>query len=251
VEKMKQSDQGIDLIKRFEGVRLKAYDDGVGVLTIGYGHTSGVHWGDVITEDEAENLLQEDLEDFEECVNDLVDVSLNQAQFDALVSFTFNVGCGAFRRSTLLRKLNKGDYKAAANQLLRWNRGGGRVLKGLVRRRQAERDLFLSAGTETTKPVPEPTIRTEDAILNNIPVTNSCLDIRLYKGKRGPCVKVLQRALNNWIDAMSHTNMDYLKPDSDFGRKTFNRVQSFQRAYELFPDGVVGEKTWDKLRKYL
>ena len=142
----KTSQTGIDLIKGFEGKRLKAYRDAVGVWTIGYGHTRTARAGQVISDSQAEQLLRADLADFESCVARSISVTLNQSQFDALVSFAYNVGCGALRRSTLLRLLNRGGYGAAADQFLRWNRAGGVVLRGLTRRRKAERELFLSGG---------------------------------------------------------------------------------------------------------
>jgi lysozyme len=142
---MKTSQKGTDLIKNFEGLQLKSYKDSVGVLTIGYGST-GQHVSPdmIITKEQAEQLLKKDLERFEKGVSDLVKVELNQSQFDALVSFSFNLGLGNLKSSTLLKKLNASDYKGAADEILRWNRAGGKVLNGLTRRRIAERDLFLS-----------------------------------------------------------------------------------------------------------
>jgi lysozyme len=136
------STAGIALIKQFEGCRLEAYLDSVGVPTIGYGSTEGVTMGDKITQDEADALLLEDLVRFEKCVNEHVDVPITQEQFDSLVCFAFNVGCGALIGSTLLKLLNAGNYNAAAQQFLRWDKAGGKVLAGLTRRRQAESDLF-------------------------------------------------------------------------------------------------------------
>lgn len=138
------SRQGIELIKSHEGLRLTAYKCPGNVWTIGYGHTSGVAPGMIINEARAEALLQSDLEQFENAVNNLVEVPINQHQFDALVSFTFNVGIGAFVNSTLLTQLNNGNYAEAANQFSRWVYGGGKKLPGLVRRRQEEASLFLS-----------------------------------------------------------------------------------------------------------
>jgi GH24 family phage-related lysozyme (muramidase)/co-chaperonin GroES (HSP10) len=135
--------KGLRLLKSFEGLRLQAYQDPVGIWTIGYGTTSGVRPGMVITEAEAEALLRRDLNRFEAAVADLVKVPLNDDQFSALVSFTYNVGEGALASSTLLRLLNQRDYSGAADQLLRWNRAGGVELAGLTRRRRAERSLFL------------------------------------------------------------------------------------------------------------
>lgn len=140
---------GLTVIKHFEGLELRAYQDSVGVWTIGYGHTAAagpptVYAGQTITEAEAEAILKRDLELFERGVRDLVTVPLNSNQFSALVSFAFNVGLGALRDSTLLRLLNAGDYQGAADQLPRWVKAGGQTLPGLVRRRDAERALFLS-----------------------------------------------------------------------------------------------------------
>ncbi|MEM1254447.1 MAG: lysozyme [Cyanobacteria bacterium P01_H01_bin.21] len=134
---------GVHLIKSFEGLRLKAYQDAVGVWTIGYGTTRGVKPGQEISEAQAEALLKADLNRFEQAVNQAVRVSINDNQFAAIVSFTYNVGSGAMRSSTLLRKLNRRDIYGAANEFPRWNRAGGRVLAGLTRRRNAERALFL------------------------------------------------------------------------------------------------------------
>ncbi|KNC16744.1 lysozyme [Pseudomonas sp. RIT-PI-a] len=143
---MKTSPKGIALIKSAEGLRLKAYPDpGTGGLpwTIGYGSTSGVTRNMVITEAQAEQMLAADLVRFERIVERLVRVPLNQGQFDALVSFTYNVGEGNFTKSTLLRKLNAGDTPGGAEQFSRWVNAGGKVLPGLVNRRAAERGLFL------------------------------------------------------------------------------------------------------------
>jgi lysozyme len=135
---MHTSQEGIDLIKHFEGCETKAYQCSADVWTIGYGHTFCVKEGDKITEEEAEALLKEDLCDFEEHVDRLVTVSLNQDQFDALVSWTFNLGPTNLKESTLLRKLNEGHYDDVPAEMARWNRAGGEVLEGLKRRRKAE-----------------------------------------------------------------------------------------------------------------
>lgn len=140
---MKISEEGLDIIKSFEGLELKTYKDSVGVLTIGWGSTgSHVKPGMVITKGQAEELLKQDVSRFEKGINDLVKVPLTQNQFDALVSFSFNLGLGNLKSSTLLRKLNMSDYSGAAGEFLRWNKAGGKVLNGLTRRRQAEKDMF-------------------------------------------------------------------------------------------------------------
>ena len=134
---------GVSLIKSFEGLRLRAYQDAVGVWTIGYGTTRGVKPGQEISEAQAESLLKTDLDRFEAAVNQSVRVPINDNQFAALVSFTYNVGSGALKSSTLLRKLNRRDIYGASREFPRWNRAGGRVLAGLTRRRKAEQALFL------------------------------------------------------------------------------------------------------------
>lgn len=141
------SAKGIELIKHFEGLYLQAYQDSVGVWTIGWGHTGlthrdgTVHRGRKITEAEAEALLRHDMDVFEGRVMEAVKVPLNDDEFAALVSFDFNTG--GLPKSTLLRKLNSGDRAGAADEFLRWDKAGGKVLRGLTRRRQSERNLFL------------------------------------------------------------------------------------------------------------
>lgn len=142
-DRLTTSLSGIDLIKQWEGWRARAYLCPAGIWTIGYGHTKTARRGMKISRKTGETLLSQDLQAFENCINRLVKVPLSQNQFDALVSFVYNVGAGAFSQSTLLRVLNEGNKRAAADQLLRWVHGGGRKLPGLVRRRQAERKLFL------------------------------------------------------------------------------------------------------------
>ena len=138
------SPAGIALIQAHEGLRLTAYRDAGGVWTIGYGSTGGVRRGMTITRDQAVLRLYHDLDTAESAVNSRVTVPLSQPQFDALVSLVFNIGGGAFRKSTLLQKLNAGDYSGAANEFMRWVKAKGRVLGGLVTRRTAERALFES-----------------------------------------------------------------------------------------------------------
>jgi lysozyme len=145
------SRQGLDLVKHFEGVYLKAYKCPAGVWTIGYGHTGLKHQdgtvkqGRTITQAEADALLAHDMGKFEDRVNRLVTVPLSQNEFDALVSFDFNTG--ALAKSTLLRRLNAGAYDEVPDQLMRWTRASGKVLAGLVRRRKAEADLWRGIGT--------------------------------------------------------------------------------------------------------
>lgn len=156
---MKTSAAGRLAITEREGLRLKAYPDpatGGEPWTIGVGHTSAagapkVYKGLTISANEADAILTRDLAIFEKAVEDAVTVPLNQNEFDALVSLAFNIGAGAFRKSTLVKELNAGNRYGAANQFLRWNRAAGKVMKGLTKRREAERAQFLSKAA-TPKP---------------------------------------------------------------------------------------------------
>jgi lysozyme len=138
------STAGLEIIKFYEALRLKAYRCPAGIPTIGWGHTRGVKMGDTCTLIQAEDWLREDCAEAENAVNSLVKVPLTHNQFDALVSFVFNIGAGAFSRSTLLRLLNSGDYSGASKQFERWNKSGGVVLNGLTARRKREKTLFLT-----------------------------------------------------------------------------------------------------------
>jgi len=139
------NDKGLKLIKDFEGCKLSAYKDIVGVLTIGYGSTgSHVTPGLKISQEEADELLIKDLRRFEDGVEKLVTCKLNDNQFSALVCFSFNVGLGSLKSSTMLKLLNANDFTAAAEQFLRWDKAQGKKIAGLTRRRAAERALFLS-----------------------------------------------------------------------------------------------------------
>ena len=141
--KMQISDEGIYLIKKFEGLELEAYQCAAGVWTIGYGYIKGVEKGDVWSEEKADHMLIKELEhEYEGYVNDYVKVPINQCQFDALCSFVYNLGGNALKNSTLLRVLNAGDYNGVPEQIMRWNKAGGKVLAGLTRRRTAEAELF-------------------------------------------------------------------------------------------------------------
>ena len=167
---MKVSAAGRKAIAGHEGVRLKAYPDpatGGEPWTIGVGHTSAagppkVTKGMTITADECDEILSRDLAVFERAVESAVKAPLNQNQFDALVSFTFNVGVGNLQKSTLLRKLNAHDYRGAADQFAVWNKAAGKVMKGLTKRRADERALFLKPaptepGAEPARAPAEPT----------------------------------------------------------------------------------------------
>lgn len=157
---MKISQRGIDLIKRFEGCKLTAYQDVAGIWTIGYGHTLGVHPAQVITQQQAEQFLVDDIEPVELTIGIAVTAGLSQNQYDALCSFVFNVGGAAFRASTMLKMINSGDYTGAASQFSRWNHANGKVVDGLTARRAAESQLFTTPDVghnppETTNVVPD------------------------------------------------------------------------------------------------
>jgi lysozyme len=144
---MKVSPQGLDLIKGFEGLRLHAYKDAVGIPTIGYGHTKKVRMDQISTKEEAESFLREDLHDIELAIQREVYFGLAPHQFDALASLIFNIGIGAFIRSTLLKKLNASDILGAADEFLRWNKGTKEgvkyIIEPLAKRRAKERQIFL------------------------------------------------------------------------------------------------------------
>lgn len=131
-----------DFIKGFEGERLKAYQCTAGVWTIGVGHTEGVKPGDEITTEESNALFLADLYYFKKRVAPLVDVDVTEGQFVALMSFVFNVGVNAFMTSTLRKRLNEGNLTQASFEFLKWKFAGGEIVKGLLKRRQAERELF-------------------------------------------------------------------------------------------------------------
>ena len=136
---------GFDLIRHFEGLRLKSYLCPANVWTVGYGSTGPhVKPGMVITREQADELLQRDLERFERGVAELAPKATDN-QFAALVAFSFNVGLGALKSSTLLKLHNAGDYAGAQKQFTRWNRGGGKILAGLTKRREAEAELYARA----------------------------------------------------------------------------------------------------------
>ncbi|HGM7000517.1 lysozyme [Serratia marcescens] len=146
---MNISKGGIELIKRFEGLELEAYQDSVGVWTIGYGWTQAVDGKKIapgmrIDQATADRLLKCGVVQYEQGVNQLVKVRITQGQFDALVSFAYNLGLRSLSTSTLLRKLNNGDKQGAADEFGRWVNAGGKRLDGLVARRAAEREMFLS-----------------------------------------------------------------------------------------------------------
>lgn len=144
---MKISDNGINFIAGWEGVEYKAYKDAVGLFTVGIGHLIKLPeekflLNKTLTRDEVYDIFREDIKRFENNLNKVIKVPINQNQFDALISLAFNIGNGAFNNSTLLKVLNQGNYEEVPNQILRWDKAGGKTLLGLTRRRKAEVELF-------------------------------------------------------------------------------------------------------------
>jgi lysozyme len=209
---------GLKLLTTFEGCELRAYVDQGGVWTIGYGHTQDVRSGMTITQEKAEKLLAEDVEDFENYVQDAVKVPLNEDQFSALVSFCFNVGPGngGFGSSTLLKLLNNSDYAGAANQLPRWNKVGSEVALGLTRRRLAERSLFLSQSWEA--------FREYDKLQLKTPPLES------------EFVRHVQERLVN-------SGFADVGISGRFDGSTARAVTTFQQQKQLDADGIVGLET--------
>lgn len=218
---MKINKAGLELIKSFEGCRLIAYDDlqpnktitnisqVKGTLTIGYGHTAGVTVGMVINQSQADNMLKSDLKKYEKYVIDNVTIPLNENQFSALVSFCYNCGVGN------LRKLVKGrTAEQIAEAILLYNKASGKVLNGLVRRREAERQLFLSGGNVVSS------VKEDDYNMKTI-----------KRGSKGTAVKIWQIIVGT-------------TPDGIFGANTEKMTKSWQRENNLSSDGIVGPKSW-------
>ena len=141
---MKISEEGKALIKKFEGCELTAYQDAVDVWTIGYGHTKKVCQGDCITQEEADQMLEDELIEYEDYVNDMVTVDLQQNEFDSLVAWTYNLGPSNLKSSTMLKEINAKNFSRVPSEMRRWNKAGGKTLDGLIRRREAESLLFMN-----------------------------------------------------------------------------------------------------------
>ena len=222
---MKTSEKGINLIKSFEGCVLKVYLDAVGVPTCGYGHTTGLTRamvGTPITQAQAEAYLRADLEKFERAV-DALGLPLNQNQQDALVSFAYNCGVGNLRKLCEGRTLSQ-----IADKMLAYNKGGGRVLAGLTRRRNAERALFLTG---------VPDNRNEDP--NRNPYDEPTKNVKL--NTRGNDAK--------WVQVELNRKGYHLTVDGYCGNKTVDAIKSFQFSHGLVADGICGEKTRAALKK--
>ena len=230
------NDEGFKLLTTFEGCKLKAYDDGGKVWTIGYGHTKGVVKGMSITQAQADQIFHEELGRFESYVEDAVQADINDAQFSALVCFCFNVGPGSngFGGSTLLRKLNSGDYQGAASQFPVWNKVNREPWLGLTRRRLAEQALFLG------KPW-KPFLTYEgEGTASDQAVTPRTLKLTspMMQGKD---VQQVQEAL---IKAELSVGD---RADGIFGNATDDAVKQFQQSKGLTVDGTVGAQTLQAL----
>ena len=140
--KMKISEDGLELIKKFEGCETTAYQDSVGVWTIGFGHTKGVEEGQTCSIEDAESMLADEMDEYEGYINNMVKVDLQQHEFDALVAWVYNLGPTNLGESTMLKVLNGGQFDRVPDEMNRWTRAGGEILEGLVRRRQAESSMF-------------------------------------------------------------------------------------------------------------
>ena len=217
---MKISQNGIDLIKKYEGLRLEAYLCPADIWTIGYGHTAGVRKGMTITEEQAEAYLRKDCESSEKAVNAL-GKKLNQNQFDALVSFTFSCGAGNLKKLCHNRKLN-----VIAEKILLYNKGGGKVLNGLVKRRKDEQALFLR---------PMDSEGQNKATENHSGIADSKPVLKI--GSRGEEVKVVQKFLSD--KGIYHGEIDGI-----YGPLTYQAVIEWQGYCEIAKDGIVGKCTW-------
>ena len=140
--KMKISEDGLELIKKFEGCETSAYQDSVGVWTIGFGHTKGVEEGQTCSIEDAESMLADEMDEYEGYINNMVKVELQQHEFDSLVAWVYNLGPTNLSESTMLKVLNGGQFDRVPDEMNRWTRAGGEILEGLVRRRQAESLMF-------------------------------------------------------------------------------------------------------------
>jgi len=227
------NNEGFKLLTTFEGCRLIAYDDGGEVWTIGYGHTKGVFEGMIITQAQADQIFHEDLEQFESYVEDAVQVDVNDDQFAALVCFCFNVGPGSegFGGSTLLRKLNSGDYQGAVGQFPVWNKVDGEPWLGLTRRRLAEQALFLSKPWKPFLTYEEDgTTGSQSLAIRTLKLTNPMM--------QGEDARQVQEAL---LKVGLSVGSD--GADGFFGKATDTAIQQFQQSKGLTVDGIVGPKT--------
>ena len=243
-EQQRINDTGLKLLTNFEGCELTAYDDGVGVWTIGYGHTADVVRGMTITQAQAEEMLRQDLETFESYVTDLVTVDVNPDQFSALVCFCYNTGPGedGFGGSTLLRLFNSGDFAGAAQQFLRWNKGGGEPMLGLTRRRLAEQALFVGQPWEFARTYEGPLNLFEQGVSvqsASISAQTGPRSLKLtHPPMQGEDVRRVQEALLKAGLSVGSNGADGI-----FGQVADAAVKQFQKSKGLTDDGIVGDQT--------
>ncbi len=257
------SNNGINLIKTFEGCRLTAYQDSANIWTIGYGHTSGVTNGQIITQEQADAYLKEDCTTAERAINSYANYNWNQNQFDALVSFTFNCGTGNLKTLTAngTRTISEISAKIAA-----YNKADGKVLQGLIKRRTAEKELFdkaVSAGSSTTistststtsattsythkdfiKEVQTAIGAKVDGIAGNETLSKT-ITVSKLKNNKHAVVKPLQKYFNS-------IGFDCGAVDGIAGRKFDTSVRAYQKANGCVVDGEITAKaaTWKKLLK--
>ncbi|WP_198264497.1 glycoside hydrolase family protein [sulfur-oxidizing endosymbiont of Gigantopelta aegis] len=254
---------GLKLIKKFEGLRLTCYDDSVGVATIGYGHTRTVKRSDIgkktITEAEAEELLKADVASSEQAVERYISIKLDDNQFAALVCFTFNLGAGSLKSSTLRRKLNAGDYNSVPSELARWVKAGGKTLAGLVKRRTAEGELFMSSvKLDIEAHVP----RRADNPNNDDRLSAYLIDdsVELERGSVDDIgaekyLHLNQNVPDNYVTALQHdfNELGYSasKADGAFGKNTRTTVIDFQKSANINVSGIVDSLTKDAIILWL
>lgn len=253
---MKMSSKGLDLVKSFEGLYTKAYLCPAGVWTIGYGHTGKVDGkpissGMVITAAKATKLLADDMNVFEKGVERAVKVKLNQNQFDALVSFSFNCGLGALNQSTLLKLLNKNKYEDASKEFLKWNKGGGRVLAGLTRRREAEKKLFCmpipkKTNIYTFKKFVKELEKISNLTVDGIPdkaLLRILPSVDKKKNSTNPVIKPLKKILKKKGYKITNTKAEW---DNEIALavKQYKRAHAFESETE-----AVGSGFWKKILK--
>lgn len=191
---MNVSKNGVKLIAGFEGCVLHAYEDAVGVLTIGYGHTAGVKKGDVITQKEADDMLNAEVQRFGDQVEKLIHVPINQNQFDAITSLAYNVGIGNLSKSTLLELVNKKHFTDAKKEFAKWNKAGGHVLAGLVKRRAKESELF-----GTPVPAPKTSSNVTTSNIHTVKAGETLWGIAMYHHTTADHVKALNHLKSNVI----------------------------------------------------
>ena len=193
---MKISKSGIDLIAKWEGFRSNAYLDVVGVWTIGYGHTKGVRPGDTITKTEAKKWLESEIERHVAKFDTYIKVPLTQGQFDALASFHYNLGANILKGTGLLDAINKQDWESASKQMLLYNKGGGRIIQGLVNRRKEESELFLKSSPTKETPKKESP--------QKAPATNS--PSNTYKVKNGDTLGEIAKKYKTTVKKLTELN---------------------------------------------